>query len=468
MNMPQMIRRHWLGLSSLAVAAACAAGAYWLTRGTAHAGAAKPESHSAEAAGTTEPAESGRAAVRVEAVHPSVGGVVREIVRPASVIAYESADLYAKISGYLKEQKVDVGSRVKQGDTLVQIDAPEFVKAAEQAGAAVDQAIAERSQAAAKIETAKAERNAALAFVKQAEAEIKRAKAVYDFRVKQHDRIQKLVEQKAVDARLLDEKLDEMEASMAAEMAARAGVATAEAKVSAADANVAQAEADLVSAKANVEVAKAARDKAKVFVDFAAIVSPYDGVVTKRNFFRGAFIRAAEQGGVVPLLAVSRTDLMRVWARVPDRDVPYVSVGNAVKVDIDALPGEEFQGQVSRIADAEDPETRTMYLEVDLPNPQDKLREGMYGSMTIHLNQGEKRLTVPSSCLVGDINNSQGSVYVIEEGIARPRAVSVGTDNGVRTEIVKGLGERDAVISRHSGPLADGTRVEVVSGAGGN
>ena len=147
--------------------------------------------------------------------------------------------------------------------------------------------------------------------------------------------------------------------------------------------------------------------------------------------------------------------------------MPFVGVGNPAKVEIDALPGEEFQGKVSRMADAEDPETRTMRVEVDLPNSDGTLREGMYGSVTIRLNQGKKVFTVPSSCLVGNVNQGRGNVYVVENGMARSRAVTVGTDNGVATEILKGLGDQDEVVSRHSGALADGTPVEVVPAASG-
>jgi multidrug efflux pump subunit AcrA (membrane-fusion protein) len=91
----------------------------------------------------------------------------------------------------------------------------------------------------------------------------------------------------------------------------------------------------------------------------------------------------------------------------------------------------------------------------------------MYGSVTIRLNQGKKVLTVPSSCLVGNVDNGKGTVYVVDQGVAHERVVSVGTDNGVTTEIVKGLSETDEVVVRHSGALAEGTKVEVVPAATG-
>jgi RND family efflux transporter MFP subunit len=268
---------------------------------------------------------------------------------------------------------------------------------------------------------------------------------------------------KSIDERLVDEKLDEMEAARAAETATKAAVLTAKAQVGAAEAKVDQARADLTDAEAKVEVEQATLGKAKVFVDYTKIISPYDGVVTKRNFFRGAFIRSPDQGGLVPLLAISRTDLMRVVIQVPDRDVPFISPGNSARVQIDALPGSEFKGKVSRMADAEDPETRTMRVEIDLPNPQNTLREGMYGRVTVRLSQVSDALTIPSSCLVGTIQDGEAEVFVVHDGVARRRKIRVGADNGLRMEVLGGLTAKDSVIRRHNGPVKDGTHVQVVA-----
>ena len=300
-----------------------------LVRGGSRPAAAKETERPAQT-------ETGADVVRVEVVHPSVGGIERQTIQPGSVIAYESADLLAKVSGYLKTQEVDIGSRVKQGEALAEIDAPEFVKAVDQGKAAVDQAKAQVIQAQARITTAIALRDATEAGVKQAEAEIDRAAAVRSFREKQYARIKSLYDLKSIDERLVDEKLDEMQAARATEAAARAAVLTAKAQVGAADAKVEQARADLTDAEAKVEVEQATVGKAQVFVEYSKITSPYDGVVTKRNFFRGAFIRSPDQGGLIPLLGVSRTDLMRVVVQVPDRDVPFIGLGNSAKVQIDA------------------------------------------------------------------------------------------------------------------------------------
>lgn len=109
----------------------------------------------------------GRDSVRVEAVHPTAGNIERQTIQPGSVIAYESADLFAKVSGYLKTQAVDIGSRVKEGDVLCEIYAPELVKKVQEDQATVDQAKAQVMQARAHIVSAEADRDAAEAAVQQ-------------------------------------------------------------------------------------------------------------------------------------------------------------------------------------------------------------------------------------------------------------------------------------------------------------
>src|SRR6185312_8957181 len=124
-------------------------------------------------------------------------------------------------------------------------------------------------------------------------------------------------------------------------------------KAVAAKAKIEQAKADLEEAKATVDVDKASLDKAKVLVDYTKITSPYDGVITDRKFFRGAFIRSAADGNPIPLLTVARTDVVRVVTMVPDRDVPYVDVGDPAEVTLDALGSRVLKGKVSRYADTE-------------------------------------------------------------------------------------------------------------------
>ena len=200
---------------------------------------------------------------------------------------------------------------------------------------------------------------------------------------------------------MVDEKEDQLQASISAENSAQAAVVTAKLNADSADARVTMAKADLEDAMAEVKVAEAVLAKSKVFLDYAQIISPYDGVITQRNVHPGDFIRAAQDGGQQPpLLSVERTDLMRVVVQVPDRDVPFTNAGDSAVVRIDALPGAEFKAMVSRVAEAEEPQTRTMRTEIDVANPEDQLRHGMYGRVTILLREPPmKAFSLPSTAL---------------------------------------------------------------------
>ncbi len=224
---------------------------------------------------------------------------------------------------------------------------------------------------------------------------------------------------------------------------------------------MAQAEADIEHAKAEVQVAAAVLAKAKVLWNYTKIESPYDGVITLRKFHRGAFILSADDGGTMPLLTVVRTDQMRVIVQVPDLDVPYVNVGDRATIDIDALPGKSFVGTVSRIANAEDPRQKTMRVEVDLPNPDGLLREGMYGGATIELESPSNALTVPSSALVEKGDNQNGKLYVVRDGKAHLLSVTIGQDDGRRMEIVRGLSPQDEVVAGFRGAIGEGVPVTV-------
>ncbi len=459
--MVQKIQRwRWVGatlLSAAAVAVVCLAVS---SRASAEK-AKEPHEAKGESAGNE-----GATKFRVEVAHPKTGGIERTSVQPGTVIAYESAQLYAKVSGYLKFQPVDIGSVVKRGQVLAEIDSPELLKEVDRGKAAVDQAKAEVLQAEARVETAEALREAALATVKQAEAEVERADATRVFREKQHERIKDLFAHRAIDERLVDEKLEEMNAARAAELAAKATVLTYKANVGSAEAKVVEAKSDVMHAKAEVEVAQAALAKAEVFAAYLQIISPYDGVVTKRNFFRGDFIRAADQGGTMPLLAVDQTGVMRMVVQVPDRDVPFTNAGEDADIEIDALPGHKFKAKVSRVADAEDPDTRTMRTEIDLANDQRLLRHGMYGRVTIHLAHNTNTLSVPSAAVAGDVKGENGSVFVVRNGVAHLKTVRMGSDNGLRVEIISGLSPDDEVIQRPSTAIVDGSPVEVISRGG--
>ncbi|HLW68311.1 MAG TPA: efflux RND transporter periplasmic adaptor subunit [Gemmataceae bacterium] len=430
---------------------------------------AEPPGHqSAPTSNTATPADSPDDPKAVEYVLPQKGGIVRSTTQPGSVLSYESVDLFAGVSGYLKtEFGLDIGDHIKKGQTLAVVDVPDLDKQVQHNAAVVEQARARVTQMNAKAASAQADLEATEATVKHAKALVRSKAAELDFRQKQLERMQKLAQTDSIEIKLVDESLSHRDAVREAEIAAQEAVSTAEANVKAMRAKIVAAEADIKEAEAEVKVAQAELDKAQVMVRFATVVAPFDGVITKRNFFPNDYVRAANEGGAqVPLFNVQRTDVMRVVVQVPDRDVPYCHSGNAAKFEVDALPGRRFEGKVSRVAETEDPQTRLMHVEIDIPNPTHKLFQGMYGRATIFLEQAKDAYMLPLGCLMNRTDDGKATVFVIHDDVAHAVPVRIGHDNGVQVEILGGLSADDHVIL-HPGRVTDGATVEAVAhGAG--
>ena len=400
---------------------------------------------------------------RVQTVQPTKGGLARVASEPGSAHSFESAELYAKVSGYLEKLYVDIGSRVKQGDLLAEIDVPELTKDVESAAASYQQAEAEVAQAEARIDSAIADQKAAEAKIAQAKADVDRCQAEVEFTQSQYERNRELNELKGIPDRVVEEKLRQFQSAKASHSAAQSSVSAAEQLAAAATSRIALARADLKVSQAKARVAESQLARAKVMASYMKITSQYDGVITARNFHRGEFIRAPGQGGQAPLLAVDRTDKMRVVVKIPDLEVPYVQPGDLATVRLDALPQREFTGSVARIADSEDPLTRTMQVEIDLPNPDGAIRDRMYGRVQIALEASPPGVTVPTTALVGDILDGRAKVFIVQNGQARLRQVQVGKDNGVNLEVLAGLTPDDPLILHPPSGLADGAKVAVVA-----
>ncbi len=397
--------------------------------------------------------------LRVEVVSPEKGKMDRTTSQPGTVQPFETVQLFARVSGYLESQTVDIGSVVKKGEPLAKIAVPELDKQVQRNKAALAQAVARVAQMDSRLVSAREEQKAADAVVRQSEAAKKAADAWVRFREKQFGRMKELFALKSIDERLVDETQERYEAAIESVLAASALVDASRAKVGAADAHIKQAEADVVEAQAEVEVAKSELEKSEVLVTFATLEAPFPGVVTQRSLFPGGFVRTAE-GATTALLTVERTDLMRVVVQVPDHDVPLAIPGKKAVIEIDALPGKKFEGKISRVARSEDAQTRTMRTEIDLPNPGGLLCNGMYGRVVISLEQSG-RLSVPASCLLGKTEEGTGAVFVVREGHAHRLTVKLGTDDGLRVEVLQGLKDTDRVIVHAPSGLQDGAEVSV-------
>jgi RND family efflux transporter MFP subunit len=398
--------------------------------------------------------------VAVKVTHPRVGAMDRTTTQPSSVLAYESVPLQSAVSGYLKKLNVDIGSKVKKGEVLAVIEVPELVKQLQHQEAVVKQTMATVAQMRARKDAAKADLNAAKAAVKQAKAAVESAKATLRYRETQFKRYSELAASHTVEDRVKDEAQERFEAAAEAERAAEETIVACESRVEAVSAKIIQADADIEAALANVDVAKADVEKTQELLNYATIKAPFDGVITKRNVFERYFIRAASAGTMpTPLLTIDRTDKMRVVVQIPDRDAPFCDPGDEATIEIVTLPGQKFKSLIARVSNSEDSQTRMMQVEIDLPNPDGKLWQGMYGYATITLEKSANVLALPPSSIVNKQGNDKGQVYVVRSGRAYLTPVTIVANNGVDLGVL-GLKATDEVVISPTN-LADGMQVTI-------
>jgi RND family efflux transporter MFP subunit len=328
---------------------------------------------SAQASASAQPS-----AVRV--TQPARRDLARETVQPATAEAFFEADLGARVSGYVSELRVDIGARVKAGQTLARIAVPELIQA----------------------------RNAAV-------ADVATQRSAYD-------RTVELAAHNSITQRAVTE------------------------------------------AKGRLDMALARQGQAEAELEYTTIEAPFDGVVTFRTIDLGDSVYQASspKGKTEPLLRVARIDTIRVKTYVPELDSVWADVGDAATVTFEALPGRVFASKVARVSGALDSTTRTMLVEIDLPNADGSIRPGLYGRARIALERREHALVLPSSAV--KVGEGGAQVFVVTGDVLRRKSVALGLVDSQWTEIASGLDEGERVVADAApANLADGLQVRVLA-----
>jgi HlyD family secretion protein len=213
-------------------------------------------------------------------------------------------------------------------------------------------------------------------------------------------------------------------------------------------------------AKAQSTQSKARLDELRINLSNTVIVSPVNGFVAKRAVDPGAFV--SQNAPIVDVVDISR---VRLVVNVVERDLKELRPGATAKVEVDAFPGEMFQGRIARVAPVLDPATRTAPIEIEIPNADFRLKPGMYARVGITTDNRKETLTVPVDA-VADLGGRRG-VFQHLNGVAIFRTVEIGTEGEDLIEIVGGLTEGDQVITTGARALRDGDRVQLAGGEGG-
>lgn len=222
-----------------------------------------------------------------------------------------------------------------------------------------------------------------------------------------------------------------------------------------------------VIAKQDVDLAEAASLGAKhaleqlaAMLDYTKVRAPYNGIVTARFVDPGALIQAAVSSATqaVPLFTIMDTAVLRFYVNVPQEDAPYVKKGTPVAIVLKDLEGKTLEAAVTRSTMSLDPGTRTMLVEIDIPNPGRALAPGMFAEVILYLRRHQDALVVPPAALVSE--NSSKAVFVVERGIVRKVQVQTDIDDGVWVEITSGLTGAEDVVVVGKARLTDGIQAK--------
>jgi RND family efflux transporter MFP subunit len=354
-------------------------------------------------------ARSAKAPPRVSVATARHAPPTSELTLPGNAQPFRGAALYARTNGYLKRWLVDIGDRVKEGQLIAEISAPE-----------VDDQLA---QAKANLVLAKAN-------LLVSEANLQLAKITLE-----RDRT------------------------------AGIGVATAPLTIDQDHAQVKTTAAQVESAKASILVNEATVQQYTDLQAFQKIVAPFAGVITSRNVDPGALVTADNPSETRPLFYLMQTDPLRVFVNVPQVFSTTIVTGQNAIVYREEDPQRQFTGQVTRTANALDPNTRTLLTEVDVPNPKDALRPGMYLQVKFSAPRAAPTVLIPSAALAWRPDGTVVPVLDSEQRV-RYQKVQVGRDFGAEVEVVTGLKGGETVIVHPGDALPEGQQVEPVPNAG--
>lgn len=335
--------------------------------------------------------------VRVATVRPS--GDLMKVTLPATTTAFEAANIFARTSGYIEKRYVDIGDRVKKGDLLAEITAPEL-----------DQQIAQ-----------------AQATLAQSRAALQQAQASRELADVTNSRDSNLVKQGWLTAQQGDNDRLTLRAQQGA---------------------VGVAQSNITAQEAQIRVLE--QEKA-----YQRVVAPFDGVVTQRNVDNGSLVSA----GSTFMFTMMHSNVIRTQVFVPQDEAFGVAPGVDADIRVPEIPGRTFAGKVTRTATALQPGSRTLLTEIDVPNPDGLLSPGIYCTVELSVPRRTPSMMIPSDALVFDQNGLH--VVVVRSGTVHFQQVSISRDFGTTVEVRDGVQPGDQVVLNPAVNLAKGSKVTV-------
>lgn len=332
---------------------------------------------------------------------------------------YQVVQVHAKVSGYIQKINVDIGDRVRKGETLATLEVPELNA---QYRASASEALRSNDAIAA------------------AEKDVVRARSLHTALQADYERLKKASD--AQPGLIAQQELDNARSQ--------------------ADASAAQVDAALAAlsgARQGALTTTADKERVGALQSYTRITAPLTGVITWRYTDTGALVQAGTDSDSrsLALVTLSQSDLLRLRVPVPEDAVRYVHIGDTMQIRVDALD-KSFTGKVVRFTRNLDPQTRTMETEVDVPNPELTITPGMYANTYIQLAHVENALTVPVAAVQTTAGVSRVTV-VTPENELQERTVQTGLRGALLIQIVSGLQQGDRAVLGDNDGLRPGAKV---------
>jgi HlyD family secretion protein len=390
----------------------------------------------------------------LQLIYPELKSISRVVGQPSFVQSYERTSIYPKVTAFIEKWNVDIGDKVQKGDVLADLFVPELRE--------------EWQTKKATVTLDKEKVALALKMVKVAEAEVKEAewrlaeaqrilddyKAAVDRWEVQDVRLAREVKRTVVDPQVLTETQHQHRAAVAKWEAQKATIAKADANLLAKRAALEAAVVDVAVARARVAVAESEAKKYEAWVGYLKLFVPFDGIVVGRNVNTWDFVlpqtgdptaimrapHLSPSGQAAPIYVIDRTDIVRIYVDVPERDADFIHVGSEAQVKIWAYRDEWIRTAVTRLSWALNPKSRTMRAEIDIPNPQSKILPGMYAYGKVIVDRPNVR-ALPKSAIT--YAGGKAFLWLYEDGKAKRTEVQTGVQSDKWVEVVnRGIGRK--------------------------
>jgi RND family efflux transporter MFP subunit len=355
--------------------------------------------------------EGGSASVSADAALPAA--VVQARRKPLSntlsiageFLPYQEVELHAKVSGYIRNINVDIGDHVHKGQVLAVLEVPELV--------------AQEQAAAAGVRHSQEE-------IGRAQNEVSRAEAEYSALHAAATRLTQVSESRP--GLIAEQELDD-----------------AVAKDRSAQAQVEAAKSALSASRQQLEVSQADQQHYAAMSEYSRITAPFNGVVTWRYADTGSLIQAGTSNmNSAPVVKLSQVNLLRLRIPVPESLAASVHDGEPAEIRVKATD-EHLSGKVIRSTDALDRSTRTMQVEVDVPNQDYRLTPGMYADVSLRVKNDPNALTIPVQAVSREAEKSM-VLLVNAQNHVEEREIQTGIEGPDSVQVLSGLNEGDRVI----------------------